>query len=115
MMFRDTTQSVAHLKPDLAADSRIDLVEHERRNLVCPRENCLERKHHARELAAGGNTSEWTAVVSHIERNPELNILSATLVTLGFRQENHGEPASRHAQFRKQCVHCLREFSRRRN
>ena len=45
-------QGIANLKPDLTADSRINLVEYERRNSVSASKNCFEDEHYSRELSS---------------------------------------------------------------
>ena len=48
----DAAHRVAHLEAHPPADAGVHLVEDERRNAVEPREDRLEREHHARQLAA---------------------------------------------------------------
>ncbi len=58
-----------------AADTGVDLVEHERPNRVRLAENALEREHHARELAAGRDARERACRLPGRGRVQELDAL----------------------------------------
>jgi hypothetical protein len=68
---------LADHQPHAAPDPGVDLVEHERGHAVEPREDGLEREHHARQLAARGRARERPGVVAEVEGDAELDILRA--------------------------------------
>lgn len=50
MVRGNTPHGLTHLEPNAATNSRIDLVEDERWNVVEASENRFQREHHARQL-----------------------------------------------------------------
>ncbi len=63
--------------PDPAADPRIHLVEHERRDAIDARQNRFEREHDARQLAARRDARQRTRIVPDVERHEKLDIFGA--------------------------------------
>ena len=114
MVLGHAAHRVAHLQSDLAADAGVDLVEHERRHVVEPREDGLERQHHAGQLAARRHPRQRTRLVAHVERDAELHVLGAVGADLRARRERHVEVAVGHAEIGEHLVHRARETGGRR-
>ena len=77
----------AHLRPDLAADPLIHLVEDQRRDRVVPHEHDLEREHQPRQLAARGHPRERLGLEADVELHVELHALLPVRRRLGQRRQ----------------------------
>jgi len=95
---RDTKHLVAltehrKLAPDSRADFTADVcvhfIKHEQRRGVGLREDGLEREHHARDFAAGGDFAQWQRLLTRVGSKENFNLAVAVLAQ--FASGRHGD------------------------
>jgi hypothetical protein len=101
MVIGHAAQGLTDHQPDPSADPGVHLVEDQRGHTVEPGEDRLQREHHARQLAAGGDTRQGTRIVPDVERHLELDVLRAVRTRLVARRERHAEASVGHAEVRE--------------
>ena len=98
----------------LAPDPRIDLVEHEHRQVVHLDERGLEREHEAAHLSPRGDAPQRRRRETRIEGDEKLHPLGAGPPDLAVRFERDFEAAAPETEFRQRGRHGLRERPGRR-
>ena len=80
-------------RADFAADIRIHLVKHQQRRGVGLGQHGLEREHHARGLAAGGDFVQRQRRLAGVGRKEDFDLAVAVLAQ--FRRGGDGDAAGR--------------------
>jgi len=104
MVRRDPTHRLTDLESDAATNTCVDLVEDEGGYVIEPGEYRLERKHDARQLAAGCDARQRTLLVADVQRDAELDRLRAIRSDVTQRNERRVKASVRHTEIRKHFV-----------
>src|SRR5256885_3697745 len=113
MMRGDATHCLTDHEADASADARVYLVEDERRHMIEPREDRLQRQHDPRQLSPRRDAREGAFLMSNVERDTEFDVFRATWPGLGERLQTHRKMAVRHAEVGKNLIDATRQALRR--
>ena len=121
-------QPAADLHRGLTADTRVDLVEHQRGRAARTGEDHLDGEHHPGQLAAGGALLQRQRRRARVRQQPQLHLVGAVRADAGLdavdrqarlgparraRQNRHLDAGVRHGQPGQLDCHLLGEADRR--
>ena len=114
LALRQPAQALADRHADLPADAGVDFVEHHRRRSAGAGRHRVERKHHPRQLAAGGHRTQRGKTFTGIGLEQKLHDISPRRAdSIGARRHRYPKPGLRHAELAQLILHGPRQVRRR--
>ena len=80
---REASQPASDLDRRPAANTSVHLVEYERRNRICAREDDFDGEHDARQLAATGPLRQWPRRRTGMRRQQHLDVVRTVRAVVG--------------------------------